>query len=82
MSFNCTFELVAGFVVTPTTSWVGPNGREVSTDESANPRTDSQTMHLIFDNITAANSGTYTCQVVISGNVEASTSIDINDKGE
>ena len=80
MSLNCTFELVAGFVVPPTTSWVDPNGREVSTDESANPQTDSQL--LIFNNITAANTGIYTCQVVIGGNVEASTSIDINNKGE
>ena len=66
------------FIAAPTFSWRGPDDSLVSTEESANPRINTDTKQLIFRDITIANSGVYKCRVSVGGDAEAATVIVID----
>ena len=66
MTLNCTANPVENLFTPPTITWIAPNGREVPTGGSSNPRINPQTRHLIFSDITATNRGTYMCRAVVN----------------
>ena len=66
MTLNCTANQVENLFAPPTITWIDPNGREVPTGGSSNPRMDPETRQLIFSDITPDNQGTYTCQAVVN----------------
>ena len=65
-TLNCTSNQVENLFRSPNLSWIGPDGREVPTDEGSNPRVGSQTKQLIFSGITATNAGSYSCRAIIN----------------
>ena len=79
---NCTSHPVEGFNPAPTISWIGPDDSPVSTDDSANPRIDTESEQLIFSDVTAANSGAYKCRVSVGNDIEATTSIIASTTGK
>ena len=81
MTLNCTAEVVDRLINSPNVSWVGPSGSAVSTQGNANLRADSLTAQLIFSQLTANNSGRYTCQVMVSSDIQVTRHIDINVAG-
>ena len=66
MTINCTANQVENLFAPPIIIWRDPNGRDVPTGESSNPRMDPITRQLIFNDITEANSGLYECRAVVS----------------
>ena len=66
MTLNCTANQVANLFAPPTITWIGPNGREVPTGGSNNPRMDPETRQLIFSDITLGNQGGYMCQAIVN----------------
>ena len=66
MTLNCTANQVENLFTPPMITWIAPNGREVPTGESSNPRRDPQTKLLFFNDITTTNTGTYMCCVVVN----------------
>jgi hypothetical protein len=65
---NCTANQVENLFRSPSLSWIGPDGRNVPTDEGSNPRVGSQTklLQLIFSGITTINAGSYSCRATIN----------------
>ena len=66
MTLNCTANQVPNLFSPPTITWIAPDGREISAVESSDQRIDPQTGHLIFNDITTNNRGTYTCRAVVN----------------
>ena len=66
MTLNCTATQVKNLFSPPTIIWITPGGSEVPTEESSNPRMNSQTRELIFSDITINNRGQYTCRSVVN----------------
>ena len=64
-----------GFTPIPTIMWIGPDDIPVSTNESANPRINTESSQLIFSDITDANSGPYKCRVSVGNGAEATTTV-------
>ena len=66
MTLNCTASQVENLFSPPTIIWIGPDGSEVPTVESSNPRMNPQTRELIFSDITRNNIGQYTCHFAVN----------------
>ena len=66
MILGCTADSVANLFILPTITWIAPDGREVPTRESSNPRIDGQTRQLIFRDIATTNVGSYMCHAVVN----------------
>ena len=66
MTLRCTANQVENLFTPPTITWIAPNGREVPTGGSSNPRMNPQTRQLIFSDITTTNSGVYMCLAVVN----------------
>ena len=66
MALRCTANPVENLFTPPTITWIAPNGREVPTGGSSNPRINPQTRQLIFSDITTTNRGTYLCRAVVN----------------
>ena len=66
MALACTTNPVENLFTPTTITWIAPNGREVPTGGSSNPRIDTQTRYLIFNGITTTNRGAYKCRAVVN----------------
>lgn len=82
LALNCFINrALYGIDTEPIFSWSAPDGSLVSTRESANPRIDTQSRQLYFNDISTANGGSYTCQVAVSTDNTARTSITVDTNG-
>ena len=66
MTLGCTANQVENLFSPPTITWFNPDGNEVPTGGTSNPRIDRQTRRLIFSDITTTNRGTYMCRAVVN----------------
>jgi hypothetical protein len=66
MTLNCTANQVENLFSPPTTVWIAPDGSEVSTVDSSNPRMNPETRELIFSDVTTNNRGQYTCRSTVN----------------
>ena len=66
MTLICTANQVENLFTPPTITWIAPNGREVPTGGSSNPRMNPHTRQLIFSDITTTNRGVYMCLAVVN----------------
>jgi hypothetical protein len=66
MTLKCTASQVENLFSPPTIVWIAPDGSEVPTVESSNPRMNPETRELIFSDITANSRGQYTCRSVVN----------------
>ena len=66
MILGCAANPVENLFTQSTVTWIAPNGTEVPTGGSSNPRIDAQTRQLIFSHITTTNGGAYTCRAVVN----------------
>ena len=78
MTLNCTATQVENLFSPPTIVWIAPDGSEVPTVESSNPRMNPQTRELIFSDVTANNRGQYTCRSIV--NIPQAQIDDYTDK--
>ena len=80
---NCGInQTYYGIDTEPAFTWLAPDGSAVSREESANPRIDTQSRQLVFSNIATARSGVYMCQIKVTRDNIARTSVYINNNGE
>ena len=66
MTLNCTATQVENLFSPPTIVWIAPDGSEVPTTKSSNPRVNPQTRELIFSDITPNIRDQYTCYSVVN----------------
>ena len=66
MTLNCSTNQVQNLFSPPIIIWIAPDGREISTVESNDPRMDPQTGQLIFSDVTTNNRGQYTCRAILN----------------
>ena len=66
ITLDCTVNPVENLFTLPTIKWIAPDGSEVLTRGSSNPRIDPRTRQLIFSDITATNRGAYMCRAVVN----------------
>ena len=65
-TLSCFPNAVENLFIQPTTTWLSPDGSEVPRGGNNNPLVDLQTGQLVFSDVTASNSGTYTCRAIIN----------------
>ena len=66
MTLVCTATQVENLFSPPSIVWIAPDGSEVPTIKSSNPRVNPQTRELVFSDITPNISGQYTCYSVVN----------------
>ena len=66
MTLNCTATQVENLFSPPTIMWMAPDGSEVPTVQSSNPRMYPQTRELVFNDVTPNNRGQYTCRSIVN----------------